>query len=473
MSIKRITHQVFEYSTIHGLSNIISNDSKIIKFLWLIFLLSVSSLCAFLIYDNISQYLKFEVISRIEIKFSTQMVFPMITICRPNPFVTHNSEDILSDIFNRDEFKDFDYDLNSSVSNFKLNFYSKKTYAILKAANFSEQVKKKFGNQLDNMLLSCLYNFQVCDLERDFHEYYDHSFGNCFTFNAQKAINGIQEPIKLSPQGGLLNGLQLEFFVGAASENNNYFSSENGLTLFIHNHTDLPHTNTGIKISAGLSTYVILDRYTTTKIPRPYSDCTKDLTTIDAYDSELYKKIIKLNRTYTQINCRYMCYQKFLGEKCACQLISYKYYSNMTTCLRFNITNCQIESMHQFLEKKMAENCDCPLECSKTYYNYMYSFNDYPSRYYANILAKHKWIKSKFSKNKTEITYEDLKPRITAINIFYDELKETFITQEKKMNFVDLISGIGGILGLFLGNNLSCSINMLLNIIVFLKILFQ
>ena len=451
MSIKRITHQVLESSTVHGLSNIISNDSKLIRILWLISLIAASSVCAFVIYDNISQYFEFEVISKIEVKFSTQMVFPMITICRPNPFVTQFSEELLSDIIYRDGFKPFDYNLNSSVSNFKLKFFSKKNYALLNAANFSENVKKQFGNQLEDILLSCLYNFQVCDIDKDFDEYYDYFYGNCYTFNGKKVIKGIREPIKLSPQGGLLNGLQLEFFVGAASENNKFFSSENGLTLFIHNHTDLPHTTTGVKISAGLSTYVVLDRYTTTKIPKPYSSCTDNLTTIDSYDSELYKKMIELNRTYTQTNCRYLCYQKFLGQKCGCQLISYKYFSNMTTCLSLNFTNCQIESMHQFVEKKMAENCDCPLECSKTYYNYMYSFNDYPSRYYANILAKHKSIKLKFPKNKTEITYEDLKPRIAALNVFYDELKETFITQEKKMNFIDLVSGIGGIIGLFLG----------------------
>ena len=44
-----------------------------------------------------------------------------------------------------------------------------------------------------------------------------------------------------------------------------------------------------------------------------------------------------------------------------------------------------------------------------------------------------------------------MKQSIAKIQIFYDDLKHTFISQEVKVGTEDLISNIGGILGLFLG----------------------
>jgi hypothetical protein len=52
----------------------------------------------------------------------------------------------------------------------------------------------------------------------------------------------------------------------------------------------------------------------------------------------------------------------------------------------------------------------------------------------------------------SNLSYEEMKQSIAKVEIFYDELKETIISQEIKTSLADLISNIGGILGLFLGN---------------------
>jgi hypothetical protein len=47
---------------------------------------------------------------------------------------------------------------------------------------------------------------------------------------------------------------------------------------------------------------------------------------------------------------------------------------------------------------------------------------------------------------------QDLKENVARVVIFYDELKETIITQDIKVQLSDLVSNVGGLLGLFLGN---------------------
>lgn len=57
----------------------------------------------------------------------------------------------------------------------------------------------------------------------------------------------------------------------------------------------------------------------------------------------------------------------------------------------------------------------------------------------------------KFNFTGENLTYEDIKKSILALNIYYDELKYTLVEEIKKIETFDLISNLGGIMGLFLG----------------------
>ena len=46
-------------------------------------------------------------------------------------------------------------------------------------------------------------------------------------------------------------------------------------------------------------------------------------------------------------------------------------------------------------------------------------------------------------------TNEDKRSRMAYVQIYYDKLDTTIITQTAKMTMLDLISNIGGILGIF------------------------
>jgi hypothetical protein len=202
-------------------------------------------------------------------------------------------------------------------------------------------------------------------------------------------------------------------------------------------------------VSAGLSTYIILDRQSNEQLGHPYSDCIQESSTY--HQSEILQKMFMLNKTYIQSDCRVMCFQKFLGDHCKCQMYSNKFFPDMITCLSYDEIGCLIESSIDFVQRDLINMfCDCPEECRHTFYMYDSSFVQFPSLYYSEFLAKTKFIKSKFP-NKTKITYDDLKSRMVSINVWYDELKETFVTQEERMGFIDLVNAIGGIFGLFLG----------------------
>jgi len=51
-------------------------------------------------------------------------------------------------------------------------------------------------------------------------------------------------------------------------------------------------------------------------------------------------------------------------------------------------------------------------------------------------------------------TYEEVHKSFYSINVFYADLKYTVITDSPKTTFADLVSNLGGILGVFLGSSL-------------------
>ena len=97
---------------------------------------------------------------------------------------------------------------------------------------------------------------------------------------------------------------------------------------------------------------------------------------------------------------------------------------------------------------------DCPLECEKTTYLLSTSHSDYPSPEYTKFLKTHPIIPKAFnisSFDSNSIDEDLLKKSIASINVFYDDLRYTKISQIAKMSFKDLMSNIGGTLGLYLG----------------------
>jgi hypothetical protein len=86
------------------------------------------------------------------------------------------------------------------------------------------------------------------------------------------------------------------------------------MAIFIHSKPTIAYNLQGIKIASGFSSNIALDKTTISQIEKPWSDCTPGLTSVNDYDSDLYRRMIATNKTYINANCKFMCYQKYLGR---------------------------------------------------------------------------------------------------------------------------------------------------------------
>ena len=91
-----------------------------------------------------------------------------------------------------------------------------------------------------------------------------------------------------------------------------------------------------------------------------------------------------------------------------------------------NIDGCTFKYKAKFNQESLVDKCNkyCPLECDSSEYTTSYSFH----------------ITETLSRNDT-----------LKIKAYYKELKYILISQEPKMDIIDLIANIGGLFGLFLG----------------------
>lgn len=112
---------------------------------------------------------------------------------------------------------------------------------------------------------------------------------------------------------------------------------------------------------------------------------------------------------------------------------------------------------------------DCPLECDSLTYSLVTSYSNYPTRIYAGSLAANPSVVQKILKlneylrnattttNNTNsqdlprLSYEQIKSNMLAISVYYAELSYEQYDELEKIDLTDLVSSIGGTLGLFLG----------------------
>lgn len=84
-TLKEQTKQWASRSSFHGIPNISHNSSKIIRFVWVIFLLASGSYCFYGIIKSFQDYFRFEVNTLIRNERVNSLQFPTVTFCNKNP----------------------------------------------------------------------------------------------------------------------------------------------------------------------------------------------------------------------------------------------------------------------------------------------------------------------------------------------------------------------------------------------------
>ncbi len=258
----------------HFILNIYYSSHLLLKIIFTFFTILGFGLASYMTINLILNYMEYNVITTIRAINESPSIFPKVTICNRNPFTTKYAYEFLSE---------------SNLINFtQLNQILKgdRTLAITRIAllrgqlgghmkNLPEEQKKNLSHNLNDTLLSCLYNYVLCKSD-DFKWEWDNYYGNCYSFNSGFNSSGHNIELKKSYISGSTFGLQLELYVNFY-ESLMFFNSiidNYGLVIRIDNISHVvDYSHDGIFIAPGFQTYISLERQIKTILPQPYSDC--------------------------------------------------------------------------------------------------------------------------------------------------------------------------------------------------------
>ena len=364
--IKQITKELIMFSTSHGQPHAFRTNRIFFKIMWISLFIISTSFGINTVVGTINTYLKYEIVTKIDVITEIPTSFPAITI---------------------------------------INLRN-----------------KKINMSLNEIMILCNFNLEECT-EDEFDMIVDK-----FGFVSYR----FKEKMSYTP--GMQYGLQLLINLENITCEKCYLD---GLRLIVHNHTIDPGyysggTKSGFVLAPGFNHEIIIKRTFSSKLGLPYNNCIKNVTSLDSFDSNLYKYILQSTQyEYTQKDCFDYCMGTELNK-----------YFNITnkTDHWLNIYKTYTfdefwEFYYSFVRGKNKKVCTpiCPLECDSIKYETTISFTKFSDgfKYFLDI-------------NGTFDNY-------IAIDIYYEHLEYTSISQLPKMDIFDLVSNIGSNLSLYFG----------------------
>lgn len=447
-SVRSILKECALDTTIQGIPHIIKRPFYGLKAIWFICFCISLGFCIYGVYDSFTVYFQYKVVTETTIEIQNSIIFPTVTICNQNPFNTKSPnfkpylESFKKEFYN----EDFLNGLGGTVFEARV-LVDRLLKSYIEELNISISEKIKLSYTLDDMLISCSYLNQPCDL-KNFRIFRTNKYGNCYMFNSGKDDNDNNIDLLVTSTAGKSNSLRLELFTGVPSDDFDFMIS-NGFVVFVHNSTTLPFIDSeNALLSPGYETNLILKQTDVIRLGTPFSSCIEDTYSLDSYNSDYYRKTIMINGKYNQKYCLLVCYQYYLLNKCGCYDPDSVGFDDYSSCNIYNM-HCAIEAFIEFYNNQSNKCFDyCPQECDSIIFETLSSQASYPSPYYGNLLLR-KESKNNSTRNLTSIS--GIRSYCLMVNLFYPDISYTKIEQTRAQTAEQLLSNIGGFLGLFVG----------------------
>ena len=423
--------KIFQYKNTYGI------------LIWMVLFLVFTCLTYWFLIFGILDYFEGEVVSKIRVYNEETLIYPVVTICNANPFTTKEAENLLSDFIMDDNliFKIMDYqESDPNMKTFFLNalkVQNTKNYGMYKAYYLNDLKKKELGLSMESMLRFCYLNGKWCNAS-DFSWVFSYTYGNCFQFDSKS--NGSQLP-KETKLSGETYGIVL-VLGNLVNQNNRSSSISKGLQVFIHNNSYFSSSTEGVYVETGRQTDIAIKKTFTYRAPKPHSEC-QELTD---FSSKSYDYIMHQNGQYSQKDCLEVCLQNIIIENCKC------FYGGLpilkkgyAPCFMPNETGCFYASYYNN-SAKLGNKCmlECPLECDSISYDLSSSIMDFPDEHFFQDIQRG-------SELYKQMSLAEFKKTHVFLNIFFKSKEYLEIRESPKTKFVDLVSNLGGALGIFLG----------------------
>lgn len=366
-------------SSAHGLSNLVSDKSILVKMIWAVSILLSISGCLLFISSSLIEYFHYDVITNVRIRHEYSLDYPAVTFCAYN-------------------------------------------------ANFSS-VREDLSLSI---IRQCRFSAMKCDMSY-FNEIQILQAGQrqaCLQFNG-RTVHSDKESLKVS-KAGFTHSLAIDFDI--RPDLLLYFSVENN--------NQIPfYRNFRYQIKAGKTYYKSVDKVVRKTLGKPFNECVEgvDLNNIE-FDSRFVNETILREGSYRRDNCLEICFHENYRKVCNCTLSDGNESNSENDCIRYS--GCYVYFLESF---NINESCDsfCPLECNSVLFEIKHD-SDVDIKNPLLLFDKNDGLRNDLKILDTE----------RQLYLYFQELTYTEFVQIPKTTVTNLVSNIGGTLGLFLGLSL-------------------
>ena len=264
------------------------------------------------------------------------------------------------------------------------------------------------GCEWKGNLFNCSTHFEIVLTPTGYCYAFHHRFLDPTTDNFET----FQSSIKLSV---MIDIRQSEAVFGMTSKGA-------GVSLFVHKRkSDIPDiSQNAIALGPGFEHNIALEKYVTKRLLPPYStvECESD-------------------PSYTQSACMSLCKQEDMYGQCSCWDDVLR-NSNCPFCAQTTCANFQFTRYYN-------GKCGCQPECEEIGYKFQASSFTYPADLYEEQALQ-------FVSHYQNIS--DVRKNVMSVNIYFDRMVTQVSTEKAAISGWQVISDLGGSLGLCLGASL-------------------
>lgn len=242
-------------STTHGIDRIIRTNRVSLKIIWLTFFAASTAACGYFIARNIIDYLKYEVVTKIEVIYEVPQLFPTVSVCNANILSTNSSVEFSKHVFDSldvsNPFSNTAQFIGFNMTPAQISLLMK--YVVIsnfQSPNITKADLKQYGVTYEDFFLSCTFNLKACDTSI-FEWYFDIKFGSCFRFNYQ----GMSPGPLYSYRPSDFNGLRVELYIPDITDVYS-FSSDTGAYVIINNASVTSNSLVGVRAEVGAQTNI-------------------------------------------------------------------------------------------------------------------------------------------------------------------------------------------------------------------------
>lgn len=190
------------------------------------------------------------------------------------------------------------------------------------------------------------------------------------------------------------------------------------------------------------------------RLSSPYSDCLDDLTSSSKRQSRFMRIAFDtMNQTqYSQIYCQNVCLQSATIENCNCSFMSLPpINTSVAKCTSgFLSMQCYTSVLTNFsIDPSTYCQDECPDPCNTQTYDLSVSTSQYLTNWYWNQQNSFTSTSEQGNVYQTVSSFDidQARENIVRLNIYYESLGYTWITESPLYTVDTLLAGVGGNLG--------------------------